>query len=108
MRPYKEEDIERVRDITRPFLATHGEPVAWGWDGARSIGIKDVGEPDFGDRTEIMPGEVPVFWGCGVTPQIAVEQAGEKVQGIVCAHEPGNMLVTDLTVADLEWIGKRA
>jgi len=29
MRPYKPEDVERVRDITRPFLETHGEPIAW-------------------------------------------------------------------------------
>lgn len=29
MRPYKPEDIERVRAITRPYLETHGEPIAW-------------------------------------------------------------------------------
>lgn len=29
MRPYKVEDIERVRDTTRPYLETHGEPIAW-------------------------------------------------------------------------------
>ena len=29
MRPYKAADIERVRGITRPYIATHGEPVAW-------------------------------------------------------------------------------
>lgn len=29
MRPYRPEDIERVRDITRPYLETHGEPIAW-------------------------------------------------------------------------------
>jgi uncharacterized protein YcsI (UPF0317 family) len=29
MRPYKKVDVERVRDITRPYVKTHGEPVAW-------------------------------------------------------------------------------
>jgi uncharacterized protein YcsI (UPF0317 family) len=29
MRPYKLEDVERVREITRPYVETHGEPVAW-------------------------------------------------------------------------------
>lgn len=29
MRPYKKADVERVRDITRPYVKTHGEPVAW-------------------------------------------------------------------------------
>lgn len=28
MRPYKKEDIEAVREITRPFVSTHGEPIA--------------------------------------------------------------------------------
>lgn len=38
---------------------------------------------------------------CGVTPQIAVESAGERIDGLVFAHEPGNMLVTDWTTDDL-------
>lgn len=33
---------------------------------------------------------------------MAVEMAGDKIDGLVFAHEPGHMLVTDWTVADLE------
>jgi len=29
MRPYKKADVEKVRAITRPYVKTHGEPVAW-------------------------------------------------------------------------------
>ncbi|TDZ15748.1 putative hydro-lyase [Colletotrichum orbiculare MAFF 240422] len=86
MRPYRMSDVEEVRDITRPFGATHGEPVAWGWDGAERIGIEDVARPDWGDQavkadgvTVFAHGDeelVPVFWGCGVTPQEAVMKAG--------------------------------
>lgn len=36
-----------------------------------------------------------------MTPQVAVEAAGDKVEGLVFAHEPGNMLITDWTVEDL-------
>ena len=36
------------------------------------IGIKDINKPDFGDPVTINPGEVPVFWACGVTPQAAL------------------------------------
>ncbi|OJJ80322.1 DUF1445 domain protein [Aspergillus glaucus CBS 516.65] len=97
MRPYRAEDVERVRSVTRRFLATHGEPVAWGWEGMRELGIEDIGKPDFGEEPVIREGEVPVFWGCGVTPQVAVESAGDKIDGLVFAHEPGNMLITDLT-----------
>lgn len=32
MRPYKPSEIEEVRNITRPYVETHGEPVAWGYD----------------------------------------------------------------------------
>ena len=62
MRPYKPEDIERVRDVTRPYLATHGEPIAWGWDGTERLGICDVNQPDFGQAQVFEDGEVPVFW----------------------------------------------
>ncbi|KAL1983585.1 hypothetical protein VTN96DRAFT_10164 [Rasamsonia emersonii] len=102
MRPYRPEDVEKVRDVTRPFLATHGEPVAWGWEGAREIGVRDVDKPDFGQPQRFEEGEVPVFWACGVTPQLIVESAGDKIDGLVFAHEPGHMLVTDWTTEDLD------
>ncbi|KAJ5919517.1 hypothetical protein N7454_009352 [Penicillium verhagenii] len=89
-------------EVTRPFLATHGEPVAWGWDGAKDLGIVHIGSPDFGEPQIFEDGEVPVFWACGVTPQIAVEAAGDQIEGLVFAHEPGHMLVTDWTVDDLQ------
>lgn len=62
MRPYRPEDIERVRQVTRPFLSTHGEPVAWGWEGMQRIGIQDIQRPDFGEAPVFNEGEVPVFW----------------------------------------------
>jgi uncharacterized protein YcsI (UPF0317 family) len=43
-----------------------------------------------------------------VTPQLAVEMAGEKIKGLVFAHEPGNMLVTDWTAGDLEALRESA
>jgi uncharacterized protein YcsI (UPF0317 family) len=62
MRPYRPDQIERVREVTRPYLSTHGEPVAWGWDGAKRLGIDDVGRPDFGEPQVFEEDEVPVFW----------------------------------------------
>lgn len=62
MRPYRPEQIERVREVTRPYLATHGEPIAWGWDGAKTLGITDIDRPDFGEPQQLEEGEVPVFW----------------------------------------------
>ncbi|ESZ94153.1 putative nuclear protein [Sclerotinia borealis F-4128] len=111
MRPYKKDQIERVREITRPYLATHGEPIAWGWEAVERLGIKDITKPDWGDSSVNDDGDplvfvkgrenkfVPVFWGCGVTPQHAVVSAGLK--GVVMGHAPGHMLVLDCRDDDL-------
>lgn len=104
MRPHRRPDIEAVRDVTRPFTATHGEPLAWGWDAVQQLGIKDIDQPEWGDAPLTLNGrplghcegddeEIPVFWGCGVTPQEAVMRAG--LQGTIMAHAPGHMLVLD-------------
>ncbi|KAI9804034.1 MAG: hypothetical protein M1833_000315 [Piccolia ochrophora] len=101
MRPYLPEQIEQVRNITRPFISMHGEPIDWGWDACGRLGIADVSNPDFGDPVEFKDGEVPVFWGCGVTPQLAVIAAGNKINGPVMAHAPGHMLVLDWKEEDI-------
>ena len=64
------------------------------------IGIRDLDRPDFGDRVDIRPGEVPVFWPCGVTPQAAV-MASKPAFAIT--HAPGHMLVTDVKNIDLKY-----
>jgi uncharacterized protein YcsI (UPF0317 family) len=103
MRPYRPSEVERVRDITRPFVQTHGEPIAWGWEGMKHLGIKDISKPEWGDQVLGLDGEVfteqdeeyvPVFWGCGVTPQNAVMAAG--LEGMVMGHAPGYMIVLDV------------
>lgn len=69
----------------------HGAPVYMG-DPAE-IGIADVMHPDYGEAVDIYPGEIPVFWPCGVTPQAAVENAKPP---IVITHAPGHMFITDI------------
>jgi hypothetical protein len=39
--------------------------------------------------------------GCGVTPQVAVMEAGDKIKGTVMAHAPGYMLVLDIKEGDM-------
>lgn len=95
MRPYKPENLEEVRMITGRFKKTHGEPIDWGFDGAKRLGIKDLSKPDYGDSVAIDKDEIPVFWACGVTPQLAVSTVGEKITGKVIGHVPGHMLVLD-------------
>jgi uncharacterized protein YcsI (UPF0317 family) len=66
----------------------------------KELGIVNLDMPEWGDAPEIREGEVPVFWGCGVTPQDVVMRAGDKIKGTVIAHKPGYMLVLDMTEDD--------
>ncbi len=69
----------------------------------QSIGIVDLNRPDFGDAVEIRPGELPVFWACGVTPQLALQHARPE---LAITHSPGCMFVTDLpeSAFDTAWV----
>lgn len=91
MRPYRLEQVEQVREITAGYPTMHGAPVHVGDPAA--LGIADILRPDFGDAVPIAPGEVPVFWACGVTPQLALAAARPE---IAITHSPGCMFITDL------------
>lgn len=91
MRPFKKEYVEMVSEITGQFPNMHGAPVHAG-DPAE-IGIININQPDYGEAITIADDEVPVFWGCGVTPQNAAVQAKPS---IMISHEPGHMFVTDI------------
>lgn len=95
MRPLQPHDAIRAIQITSRFPLSHGAPVHFGDPG--EIGIADLDRPDWGDPTDFEPGEVPVFWACGVTPQVAIRNAGVD---LCITHEPGSMLVTDLSNAE--------
>jgi uncharacterized protein YcsI (UPF0317 family) len=90
MRPFKAADAIRAIQICSRFPAVHGAPVHFG-DSAE-IGIRHLNQPDFGDAVTIRAKEHPVFWACGVTPQVAVEQSKPP---FCITHAPGAMLVTD-------------
>lgn len=95
MRPLSVADTIRAVEITSRFPQAHGTPVHFGDPGA--IGIEDIGRPDWGDSAQIRDGEIPVFWACGVTPQIAIRKARPP---LCITHAPGHMLITDLRSAD--------
>ncbi len=90
MRPYRLEQIDQVVALTSGFPQSHGAPIHVGDPAA--LGIRDLARPDFGDAVTIEPGEIPVFWACGVTPQVALLGAG---CGLAITHSPGCMFVTD-------------
>jgi uncharacterized protein YcsI (UPF0317 family) len=91
MRPIPEPLVNQARTISGRFPQAHGAPVATG-DPA-DIGISDLSQPDWGESVEIYPGEVPVYWACGVTPQNVLLSARLP---LCITHSPGHMLISDV------------
>jgi uncharacterized protein YcsI (UPF0317 family) len=90
MRPLAPGDVPRAVQITGRFPGVHGAPLHVG--APEAIGVRDLAEPDYGDPVTVRPGEVPVFWACGVTPQ-AVAAASRPA--LMVTHAPGHMFITD-------------
>ena len=96
MRPMTPKQAVRAIQVTTRFHLTHGAPIHMG--SPEEIGIKDLSHPDFGDAVTIQSGEIPVFWACGVTSQLA---ATSVPLSRVITHAPGHMFVSDLKDEDL-------
>ena len=91
MRPYSPSDVIKAIQITSRFPRVHGAPVHTG--DPSGIGILDINRPDYGDAVDIYPGEVCVFWACGVTPQAVIMNSKPA---FCITHSPGCMLVLDM------------
>ncbi|WP_020468939.1 putative hydro-lyase [Zavarzinella formosa] len=91
MRPMLPMQALAASKICERFPRSHGGPIHVGDSSA--IGIHDITKPDYGDPVDIRPGELPVFWACGVTPQAALMRA--KLPFAI-THAPGHMFLTDL------------
>jgi uncharacterized protein YcsI (UPF0317 family) len=96
MRPMTPQQAVRAVQVTTRFHLTHGAPIHLG--DPREIGVNDLDRPDFGDPVTIKPGEIPVFWACGVTSQLAATSTSLPR---VITHAPGHMFVSDLRDEDL-------
>jgi uncharacterized protein YcsI (UPF0317 family) len=90
MRNFTVPNAIRAIEITSRFPRVHGAPIHFG--DAAAIGIADINKPEYGGDPDIRPGEVPLFWACGVTPQVAVEEAKPP---FCITHKAGHMLITD-------------
>jgi len=90
MRPVSPDNLVKVVQVTGRFPAVHGAPIHIG--DPRALGIEDLATPDMGDSVAVYPGEVPVFWACGCTPQAVVMNVKPE---LVITHAPGHMFITD-------------
>ena len=97
MRPLTPAHAIQTTTICARYPLAHGAPIHFGDPAA--IGIPDIDTPDFGDAVTIHPGEIPVFWACGVTPQAALMAAKPP---FAITHKPGHMFLTNLRDHDLQ------
>ena len=96
MRPIAETDVDAVLAVSRRYPQLHGAPVHVGDPAA--IGV-DLEKPlEAIGPIDVAPGEVPVFWACGVTTQAAIER---KRPPLAYTHVSSRMLVCDLRLDDL-------
>jgi len=94
MRPVPMDAIAEVVRITGRIPQANGSPIHTG--APEAIGIFDLSCPDFGAAVEVLPGEIPVFWACGVTAQVI---AMESKLDLMITESPGHMLVSDVLEA---------
>ncbi len=95
MRPVPAGLVADAVRVSSRYPAVHGAPVHVG--DPSTLGITDLDRPDYGDPPVIEPGDVPVFWACGVTPQAAVAASAPE---LAITHAPGHMLITDARDSD--------
>ncbi len=99
MRPIKSSDIDKTNSICEHYTHAHGAPVHVGDPSA--IGIANLNEPDWGASVSFAEDEHPVFWGCGVTTQVACTNAAPE---ICITHAPGAMMITELDeLSNSDW-----
>src|SRR5215472_14482376 len=96
MRPVPAGLVATAAEVTARCPAAHGAPVHEGDPAA--LGIADLSRPDFGDPVVAEENDVPLFWACGVTPQVALTSARLP---LAITHAPGHMLLTDVPDQDL-------
>jgi uncharacterized protein YcsI (UPF0317 family) len=96
MRPLTPQQAIRAVEVTRRFAKAHGAPLHFG--NPEVLGIRNINSPDFGEAVTIHEDEIPVFWACGVTPQLAIIQSQPE---LAITHAPGYMFITDVRDEEL-------
>ncbi|KAJ8291186.1 hypothetical protein GJAV_G00022390 [Gymnothorax javanicus] len=90
MRPVPEQKLDAAAQASHLAPMAHGAPIHIG-DPAL-IGIQDLSQPDYGEAVDPVPGDVPVFWACGVTGLEAVQSVQSP---LAFTHAPGCMFLCD-------------
>ena len=91
MRPLRPADAIRAIEATARYPLAHGAPVHIGKP--ESIGV-NLREPmETLGRTSVQDDELPLFWACGVTVELAIRKTAPD---LCITHRSAHMLVTDI------------
>ena len=96
MRPIRQEWVASTLELCARYPQLHGAPVHAGDPAALGIVLNQPLQ-SLGPLS-VAPGEVPVFWACGVTTQYVIEQARPAW---AASHVSARMLVTDVPIEAL-------
>jgi len=96
MRPIPSSLVSRAVITTSRIPFAHGAPVHIG--NPSPIGISDIADVNYGEYVPLEQDDVPVFWACGVTPQLIAQSAKPE---IMITHSPGHMFITDKTIEEM-------
>eukprot|EP00948_MAST-09A_sp_MAST-9A-sp1_P000611 g611.t1 len=112
MRYVQENRVQDVIDITSKYPFAHGAPLTIAdvihddntneLATSASLGIPCLENPDYGDAVAPAKGDVPVFHACGVTAQLALDEAAKHSVDFAITHSPGCMFVTDALSTSIE------
>ncbi len=91
MRPIPTHQVPRAVQVTSRFPTHHGAPIHIGDPAA--IGINDLTQAEWVQGPQLLPGEVPVFWACGVTPQVVAQASKPE---LMITHYPAHMFISDI------------
>lgn len=98
MRAMRPADAITAILVSDRYPAYHGRPVSIGLPS--DLGIVDLADSYGGHgMIRIMPDEIPVFWACGATGQIALQAARLPLS---ITHSRAHMVLTDLPVEQPE------
>jgi uncharacterized protein YcsI (UPF0317 family) len=98
MRALSPGDAIAAITISSEYPQFHGSPVSIGLP--HLIGIDDLSQSYGGHGlTALNDDELPVFWACGATAQLAARQARLP---LLITHYKAHMVLTDLPIPGLE------
>ncbi|XP_053835667.1 D-glutamate cyclase, mitochondrial isoform X2 [Vidua macroura] len=100
MRPIPESKLGAAVLATSELKEAHGAPIHIGDPGL--LGIQDLSKPDYGDTVQLHPGDIPVFWACGVT---GVEAIINCRTPLAFTHSRDCTFITDLENDNIRSLG---